>query len=99
MRAMIMAAVLMAASAGVAQAQSIERACLRSDRDASGQALCGCIQQAADLTLNARDQKMASSFYRSPQKAQDIRQSNRPAHVRFWQRYKDFLEAAQAFCS
>jgi len=99
MKAVFLAAVVLAGTAVAANAQVIERACLRADRDQASPAVCGCIQDAANLTLNARDQKLAASFYGAPQKAQDIRQSNRPSHIRFWARYKDFLEAAQAFCS
>ncbi len=50
------------------------------------------------MTLNPRDQKLAASFYRDPSKAQDIRQSQRPGHAQFWQRYKIYLETAQAIC-
>ena len=79
-------------------AQAIERACLRSDRDAKSRQLCGCIQQAANLTLAAPDQKLAATFYDDPQKAQDIRQSRNRSHERFWGRYKDYAEVATTFC-
>lgn len=72
---------------------------MQSNRDAKSPALCSCIQQAANLTLTPRDQKMAATFYRDPSKAQDIRQSDRRSHAVFWQRYKKYLETAQAFCS
>ncbi len=82
----------------VAQASVIERACLKSDRSGVSRSLCGCIQDAADLTLSGKDQKLAASFFRDPQKAQDIRQSDRRSHEDFWQRYRTFGSTAEAFC-
>ncbi len=98
MRIILLAIVLLTAWSGVATAQSIERACLRSDRDARSRVLCGCIQDAANLTLSARDQKTAATFYRDPQKAQDLRQSPNRASRRFWDRYKEYAEVARTFC-
>ena len=98
MRAVVLVSVILTGVAGMAQAQAIENACLRSDRAAKSRALCGCIQQAANLTLSAKDQKLASTFYSDPQKAQDVRQSGRWAHERFWERYKEYAEIAQTFC-
>ena len=79
-------------------AGKIERACLQSDRPAASRALCGCIQDAADLTLTNSDQKMVARFFRDPHMAQEIRQSDRRSHEKFWQRYKNFGATAQAFC-
>ena len=84
---------------GQASAQSIERACLHSDRDAKNRALCGCIQQAADLMLSANDQKLAATFYRDPDKAQEIRQSRRLNSEKFWDRYKEYAATAVKYCS
>ena len=69
--------------AGAAGAGTVERACLRSDRPAS-RALCGCIQQAADVTLSRRDQRLAASFFRDPHQAQVVRQSDRGRDEAFW---------------
>ena len=69
----------------------ISRACLSSDRKSRNSQLCGCIQAAADRTL-------AASFYGNPQKAQDIRQSNRTGDEIFWQKYKNYSETAEAIC-
>ena len=82
-----------------AQAQQIERACLRSDREARSRALCGCIQQAANLTLSANDQKLAASFYNKPGRLEDIQGSGRSAQLRFLERYAAYVEAARAFCN
>lgn len=77
----------------------ISRACLSSDRKARSRQLCGCIQAAADRTLSNSDQKLAASFYNNPQKAQDIRQSDRSAHEVFWKKYRNFSETAEAICN
>lgn len=77
----------------------LERACLGSSRQAANRAVCGCIQQAANLTLSGSDQRLASDFFKNPDKAQQIRQSDRRAHEAFWQRYKQFGATAQAYCS
>lgn len=98
MRTTIYAALVFTGLSGAAWPQEIERACMRSDRDAKSRQICGCIQQAANLTLAAPDQKLAASFYKDPQKAQDIRQSNKRSHERFWDRYKQYAEIATTFC-
>ncbi|HHI70455.1 MAG TPA: hypothetical protein ENJ91_05585 [Rhodobacteraceae bacterium] len=82
----------------VLAAGKIHRACMSSDRPAANRRLCSCIQDAADMVLTNRDQALAAKFFRDPQMAQDIRQSDRASHEAFWQRYKSFGKAAQAFC-
>jgi hypothetical protein len=77
----------------------ISRACMTSDRKARSRELCGCIQAVADQSLSASDQKLASSFYADPHRAQEIRQSDRTAHEAFWQRYKQYAETAAAVCN
>ncbi|KCV81021.1 hypothetical protein ATO10_14504 [Actibacterium atlanticum] len=94
--AMISLIALMVAPA--AQAGTIERACLKADRKAASRSLCGCIQDAADLTLSKGDQKMAASFFSDPHRAQEIRQSDRSSHETFWKRYKQFGQTAQVYC-
>ncbi|WP_254684626.1 hypothetical protein [Sulfitobacter sp. JL08] len=76
----------------------ISRACLSSDRKSRNSQLCGCIQAAADRTLSKSDQNLAASFYGNPQKAQDVRQSNRTGDEIFWQKYKNYSETAEAIC-
>lgn len=85
-------------AAGSVQAGVIERACLKSNREAATRSLCGCIQDAANLTLSKSDQKLAASFFRDPHKAQVVRQSNNRGHEAFWQRYQNFGATAQVFC-
>lgn len=81
-----------------ALSKEIQNACLRSDRPAASRELCTCIQDAANMTLSTKDQKMAAGFFSDPQRAQEIRQSDRRAHELFWERYVRFGEAAETFC-
>jgi hypothetical protein len=83
---------------GAVAAGTIERACLGSERAAGNRALCGCIQNAADLTLSTRDQRRAADFFRDPHRAQETRQSARRSDEIFWERYSRFGETAEAFC-
>ena len=76
----------------------IERACNRSDRDAATPQMCRCLQRVADVTLKRREQRMAASFFRDPDRAQEIRQSDRGNHEAFWQRYTYFGSAAELNC-
>ena len=85
-------------SAVAGQAKQIERACLSSDRGAGQRGLCGCIQDAANRTLSEKDQKLAASFFKEPDKAQRIRQSDSRSHERFWDRYKNFTQTAVTYC-
>lgn len=93
--AVIIAAVVLTAPFAVAG--PIDSACKGSDRRSSAQ-LCGCIQQAADLTLSRADQRRAASFFRDAQRAQDVRMSKSNADNAFWARYKNFASTAQAYC-
>lgn len=99
MKKLIIAGALMAMSGSWATASQIERACIKSDRQAASRALCGCIQDVADLTLSTADQKLAATFFKTPQKAQDIRQSNNSRNESFWDRYKEFGAVASQFCA
>lgn len=82
-----------------ASAGLIEQACLNSDRAEGTGALCTCIQEAADRTLNERDQRLAATFFEEPDRAQTIRQSSRRSHEIFWERYVSFGEIAEVYCS
>ncbi|MGR3662511.1 MAG: hypothetical protein ACU0CA_15220 [Paracoccaceae bacterium] len=79
-------------------AETLESACNRSPRAASGRVLCGCIQEVANLTLTSGDQRMAVKIFKDPQKAQEIRQSDQTSHEKFWGRYKKFASAARQLC-
>ena len=92
------AAIFLSATAPVALAGGkIQRACLKSERPAS-RSLCGCIQDAADRMLTGQDQALAAKFFKDPQMAQDVRQSDNFGKEAFWQRYKQFGMAAEAYC-
>jgi len=79
-------------------AGTIEKACNASNRQSANRALCGCIQDVADLTLTNSDQRLAAKFFQDPQKAQDVRQSGSNSNSKFWERYRQFGSTAQAFC-
>lgn len=82
----------------IAAAGPIESACNRSDRDAASRALCSCIQQVADMTLESRDQRRAAVFFRDPDQANETWLSKRPQDDAFWERYKNFGATAEAYC-
>jgi len=94
--AAIAAALLFGAAA---EAGPISRACMASDRKAATPARCGCIQRAADMTLDRRDQRLAAKFFRKPDMAMDVKMSKTADHDRFWDRYKQFGAMAEATCS
>ena len=93
------AAALAAVMASGAVAGTIERACLKSDRGAGKRSLCGCIQDAADITLTRGDQRLAAKFFRDPHMAQEVRQSDNSSYEVFWKKYKQFGQTAEAYCS
>ena len=78
----------------MASADAIERACLQSDRQGVNRALCGCLQQVADITLTRSDQRLAAKFFKDPQKAQDTRQAK--GTNEFGMKYKNFGATAEA---
>jgi hypothetical protein len=85
---------LSAASAG-----PIERACVRSDRDAANRSVCSCIQSVADQNLTNGDQRRAAKFFSDPDRAQEVRVSDSARDEAFWQRYVAFGELAEAYCA
>lgn len=84
--------------ASAAFAGPIENACNRSDRKASGAAVCSCIQQVADSTLRAADQRRAAKFFNNPDKAHKVWTSKSNGDDAFWERYKNFGDMAQTYC-
>ncbi|MFC2966510.1 hypothetical protein [Acidimangrovimonas pyrenivorans] len=97
MKKLVCATVVTLASAPALHAGPIEAACKNSDRPATA-ALCGCIQQAADITLRHSDQRRAARFFSDPHKAQEVRQSSSDRDNAFWDRYQNFGETAVAMC-
>ncbi len=98
MKKVVVATALAVMCSGAAYAGTIERACLGSERAAGNRALCGCLQLAANSTLDANDQRMAARFFKDPHMAQEIRQSDNAGHAVFWKRYKSFGSFAEATC-
>ena len=91
-------AVVLPLFSSMAFAGPIERACLRSDRDAANRALCSCIQDVADQTLRGADQRRAASFFKDPDKAHKVWMSKSKSDDAFWERYKAFGAQAEAYC-
>ncbi|MFN5999196.1 MAG: hypothetical protein ACK47C_02465 [Paracoccaceae bacterium] len=83
---------------GMATAGPIERACMSSDRGGN-RSLCGCIQQAADMTLSGGDQKRAAKFFKNPEAAHATWTSQSKSDDAFWDRYKSFGQTAEAYCA
>lgn len=83
---------------GLAAAGPIESACLRSDRPGATRSMCGCIQEAADLTLTGAEQRRAASFFKDPEKANKVWLSKSDRDDAFWERYKNFGATAEAYC-
>lgn len=80
-------------------ADRIELACKASNLEAASNALCLCIQKAADSELTLEDQRLAAKFFKKPDLAQKIRQSDDPRKEQFWERYTTFMEHATEVCS
>lgn len=81
-----------------ADAGTLTRACLKSDRSGATRSMCRCIQKVANGALTRNDQKLAASFFSDPHKAQVVRQSDSRSHEKFWLRYKDFGSAVSSSC-
>lgn len=84
---------------GTASAGPIENACLSSNRSAANRSLCSCIQQVADITLGGGDQRLAASFFKNPDRAQQVRMSKSSKDDAFWSRYVVFGQQAQMACA
>lgn len=97
-KTLIAAALFALALPMTAIAGPIESACVKSDRKAASRALCGCIQQVADMTLSGGEQRRAAQFFRDPDQAQKVRMSKSDRDNAFWARYKNFGETASAYC-
>ena len=97
MKKLVYTTAALVVSAPALHAGPIESACISADRPASRQ-LCGCIQQVADLTLRGADQRRAATFFRDPDKAQEVHASNSDRDNAFWDRYQNFGSTAVAMC-
>lgn len=75
---------------------AIANACLSAEA-ASG-ALCDCLQQVADQTLDSSDQRKAAKLFTNPEKAEDLRQADSGSAEEFWNRYSNFAATAETTC-
>ncbi|HWL56941.1 MAG TPA: hypothetical protein VNQ78_09750 [Paracoccus sp. (in: a-proteobacteria)] len=96
---LIIAAAAVVLTTPLAVAGPIDSACIRSERKARSGALCGCIQQVADMTLSRSDQRRAARFFKDAEEAQAVRMSKTDADNAFWNRYKNFAATAEAYCA
>ncbi len=96
----VVAVVVLAGCGGGARGVSgdLAKACIAGGRDAANRALCSCVQQVANQSLNGADQRRAAGFFADPQEAQDTRQSDRSSDEAFWDRYRAFADRAEASC-
>jgi hypothetical protein len=85
--------------ASSAMAGPISNACMQSNRTSASNSLCACIQRVADGTLRGSDQRRAASFFRDPDKAQQVRMSKSRNENAFWARYKLFGQQAESSCT
>ena len=92
------AAAFLPVMSSMAAAGPIERACMSSERGGN-RSLCGCIQQAADMTLSGGDQKRAAKFFKDPEAAHATWTSQSKSDDAFWDRYKSFGQTAEAYCA
>ena len=94
-----LAAPMVVHTATPAEARStIERACMKSDRRSTSRPLCQCIQRVADVTLSRGDQRLVATFFKNPDKAQDVRMSQSRRDDEFWDRYTVFTQQAGMAC-
>jgi hypothetical protein len=94
----VAAAALLPLMSSTLVAGPIQRACMASDRGGN-RSLCSCIQQAADMTLSGGDQRRAAKFFNDPDRAHATWVSQSSADDAFWERYKSFGQAAEAYCA
>lgn len=83
----------------LASADVVKRACLSSSAKSKSVRLCGCIQAAADATLNGTEQRKTAKLISNPDLSQDVKASDSWSNERFWERYTTFSEVAQKYCS
>ncbi|MBW7921410.1 MAG: arginine transporter [Rubellimicrobium sp.] len=98
-RHLILAATLaLAACGGGRVTGDVSKACMSGGRQAANASLCSCVQQAANQTLTAAEQRRAATFFADPQRAQDTRQSGNSSDRAFWTRYRAFSSLAETMC-
>jgi len=99
MKQFLLAAIILSVvPSSVPAGELIKKACLKAGRAGANTAVCGCIQQVADLRLKRKDQRLAARFFKNPHEAQVIRQSTKSSNERFWTRYKAWGLEAEELC-
>lgn len=88
----------LAACGGGGVSGPIGSACIEADRSAATPALCSCIQAVANQTLTGSEQRQAARFFDDPDRAQEVRTSDRPSDDAFWDRYRAFADTARVTC-
>jgi hypothetical protein len=73
-------------------------ACLIHNRGTADAQKCGCIQAAANLTLNQAEQQRATRFFAEPEVLQRIKLSDTAEAERFWASWASFAETAERLC-
>jgi hypothetical protein len=96
----VLAVLVLASCGGGARGVNgdVAKACIAGGRDAANRALCSCVQQVANQSLSASDQRRAVGFFEDPDSAQEVRQSDRSSDEAFWTRYRAFADRAEASC-
>ena len=85
--------------AGAANAGAVERACMKSGKQAANSSLCKCIDASARTTLSMSDQNLAGRLIRRPELVERIKDSDRPTNEKFWKEYMEFIKVAESRCS
>ena len=77
----------------------IYSACKSAGRKKATKQRCGCVKAIANKSLTANDQRRGASFFKNPQKSQEVRQSSSNRDKRFWKRWKEYSNNAARSCS
>ncbi|TNJ48650.1 hypothetical protein FGE21_00970 [Phaeobacter sp. B1627] len=94
----ICACLTAALTSSIAEAGTIERACLSSSRGAAQTRLCHCIGQVAEQRLTRSEQRTVASWFEDPHRAQEARQSVRNRDEALWRKYQVFGTDAERIC-
>lgn len=76
----------------------IAQACVAGGRDGASAALCNCVGIVASRTLSGSDQRQLISFFKDPERANDIKIDDSRAADAFWDRYTAFTRQAERSC-
>jgi hypothetical protein len=94
----IYAVVLSLAAPAQAGLGALDRACRKSNRPSATPEMCRCIQRVANDSLTRSERRKAAKFFKDPQRAQNMRQSDRSSDKIMWKKYKVFGQRAREIC-